>query len=299
MFGNLAPKYVHYIRTTKNERYKKYAIPKPNGKKRIVYEADEHLRYVQYVLLREVFDQVPLPDYLYAFEHNRRAVDMAKVHVGAGMVISWDIKDFFPGITQKKILEVFSDIWPEEKAWLYSELVTRKAFLPQGAVTSPKVANLVTAKTFGPILLDYFTEKCGKFTVYADDITVSFPDVSWDLAYESDKKVQEELAKVGLRLNTRKTKMMPFYKRQYVLGATVNVKTHLPREKRDRLRAAVHNITVRGLEFEARRLGQDPHQLLASIRGKLAWYKQLNPQQADKLLQKLQSIKEVPSTTLP
>jgi RNA-directed DNA polymerase len=62
-----------------------------------------------------------------------------------------DIKDFFHTIKQNELLHVISAIGIGAlPARTLSELCTFKAFVPQGAITSPKVSNIITARTFGP-----------------------------------------------------------------------------------------------------------------------------------------------------
>lgn len=299
MLGGLSKKFVYYIRVTKNVRYKKHAIPKKGGKARIVYEADESLQMVQYQLLTTKLNSLPMPDYLFAFEKGRKARDMAAVNSQKAFVLSWDIKDFFPSIKQKLVLSVLENYYPENEAKLYSELVTYRSFLPQGAVTSPKVANLVSAQTFAPELVAYFEQSGGVYTQYADDITVSFPRVLSPGEIKSHTiEVVKTLKKYGFILNHKKTKAMPFTKRQYVLGAVVNVKVNLPRESRDRLKAAVHGIKVRGVAAEAERFGMSEQQFLASVRGRLNWYKQLNPERGGKLYEQFREYSNDGNTSL-
>ena len=289
----LSNKYLGFMRVTKNTRYRRYKLPKPGGGSRVVYEADEPLRTVQYLILQKELNKIELPDYLYAFEKGRNAREMAEMHVQKSFVLSYDLKDFFGSIKQRLIKEIFCRYFPEEKAVLLSELVCFHNFVPQGTVTAPKVANIVVASTFGPELVEYFKTLNATFTVYADDLTVSFTRLlSPTEVKDITKMIVDTLYKYRLRLNHGKTKVMPFMTRQYVLGATVNVKVNLPRERRDRLKAAVHGLRVRGVEAEAQRFNVTPGELLANIQGRINWYRQLNPERGGRLYEQFQEIKK-------
>ena len=122
-----------------------------------------------------------MPDYLWAFEKGLTIRDMADKHCGKDWVVSLDIKDYFPSIKQRHVLSTLEDFgisgWAGK---LISEIVTYKAKVPQGALTSPKISNMVTATTFGPQVHDLCELLGIVLTVYADDITMSF-DYSEDL----------------------------------------------------------------------------------------------------------------------
>jgi RNA-directed DNA polymerase len=291
MLGGLSKRFVYFIMVSKNTRYTRHRLPKKGGGVREVFEADDALKAVQFQLLTTKLNDIDMPSYLYAFEHGRKARDMAEVNSRKAFVLSWDIKDFFPSIKQMQIFEVLSRFYPEKEARLYSELVTFHSFLPQGAVTSPKIANIVSANTFAPELCSYFQQLGGVYTQYADDITVSFESMLSlrDVANHT-KTVADVLSMHRFRLNRKKTKAMAYTKRQYVLGAVVNAKVNLPREGRDRLKAAVHGVSVRGVAAEAERFNMSEEQFLSSLRGRLNWYKQLNPERGGKLYEQFRSI---------
>ena len=250
----LSNKYLGYMRVTKNQRYKVHKIPKSKGKFRTVYEADKQLKVVQYLILEQELSQIPLPDYLYAFEKGKSVRDMAEVQTRKAFILSWDIKDFFGSIRQKLVQEVLEKYFSKEKAKILSELVCYRSFVPQGTVTAPKIANIITAHTFGPELLEYFNQHGGVLTIYADDITVGFDRLLTPSEVKNYTKiVVDTLYKYRFRVSHQKTKAMPWFRRQYVVGAVVNAKVNLAVENRDRLKAAVHGLKVRGVEAEAAR----------------------------------------------
>jgi RNA-directed DNA polymerase len=216
---------------------------------------------------------------------------MAAQHVGKSIVVSLDLKDFFSSIKQGHLQAVFRHLGVGDKpSRLLSELCTYESFVPQGALTSPKVSNIVSSLTFGPIIEEYCSRRGYTLTIYADDITVSIeegltPENSADLIKELIRFVHRTVHSFGFRVNHKKTKVMRRNTRQFVCGVVVNERTNLQQKERRLLRAIVHNCASNGLEEEARRSGQDPEEFIAHIGGRLNWFLQLNPDAAEKLKQ--------------
>lgn len=206
---------------------------------------------------------------------------MASRHVGKQVVISMDIKDFFHTIKQRHLLEMFQSFGiGEMPARTLSELCTFKAFVPQGAITSPKISNIIAARTFGPTIKAFCDSKNLTLTIYADDITISSTDPNVNFG-EVISAITTIVNINGFRVNTRKTKVMKKHHRQYVCGVVVNEKVNLIRRERLRLRAIVHNVKVNGPEHEAQKNQTTVDNFINVLRGKINWFKQLNKNKAD------------------
>lgn len=279
------------------------------------------MKIAQAVILKHVLNQIKVPEYLWAFEKGRSIPQMAKLHLNKEWVLSLDIKNYFTSIKQVNIMTMLETHGiTDEAARLISEIVTYKFFLPQGAITSPKVSNLFAAFTFGPELESALKEQDIVFTVYADDITFSFDysDGLWMGVKEMYQNVlpaddRLEIPSVGcgkavctlltdmtkkilnrhqLRLNMDKVKVMGPGLRHWVCGVVANEKTNISKQQRSFLRAVIHNITVNGLEAEAAKSGREPGEFLANLKGRVGWYHQLNPERARSMLDTLNSIGE-------
>ena len=247
------------------------------------------MRTVQYRLLTKLFNKLVLPGYVYAFEKNRNIPTMAALHVGKHCVISLDIKDFFTSIKQTRIYETMRRLgFGQPPARTISELCTYKSFVPQGALTSPKISNLVTSVTFGPEVNAYCILNNLTLTIYADDVTVSSSNTEIDAGV-----VIRELSSIiqshGFRINRKKTKVMFHGSRQYVCGAVVNAKVNLMVKERKKIRAIIHNITQNGIEAEAAKTGIEPSKFLNFIRGRVNWFRQLNPVMGEMYFNKLKN----------
>ena len=255
------------------------------------------MRVMQYRILKRILNKINIPNYIYAFEVDKSIPEMARAHVGKKIVISLDIKDFFPSIKQATIQKIFTDLGIAEKpARTLSEICTYKAYVPQGALTSPKISNLVSSVTFGPIIKEYCDNQGLTLSIYADDITVSSTREDLD-AGQVIQFLTDTVSSFGFRINRAKTKVMRSKRRQYVCGVVVNEKTNLLKRERQRLRAVVHNITVNGLEAEAAKNNITAEEFLNQIRGKVNWLYQLNPPLGEKLMNQLRTV-PIPQTTV-
>lgn len=221
---------------------------------------------------------------------------MAEAHVGKGLIVSVDLKDFFTSIKQHHLLNLFKNLgFSEAPAQTLSELCTYKSFVPQGALTSPKVSNLITSSTFGPELKSYCDEKGYTLTVYADDITISCDEdlvkqSGYDAAFKIVSYVSQLVSKFGFKVNREKTKVMRPFQRQYVCGVVVNSKINLQKSERNRLRAIVHNTEIRGVEAEAAVSGLTPDKFVSRVMGQLNWFGQLNSEAGVRLKSKFKQV---------
>jgi RNA-directed DNA polymerase len=262
-------------------------IRKKDGTWRKLHNPDTQMRTVQYRILTKLLNRLTLPEYVYAFEKNRNIPTMAALHVNKYCIISVDIKDFFHSIKQSTLFNIFCRLGIGElPARTLSELCTYKAFVPQGALTSPKVSNLITSVTFGPEINNYCAERNYTLTIYADDVTISTNDRDIN-----PRQVIQEITRIihshEFRINKRKTKVMYHGSRQYVCGAVVNAKVNLIVKERKKLRAIIHNVTKNGIEAEATKSGMEPSKFLNFLRGRVNWFRQLNPIMGQKYFDQL------------
>jgi hypothetical protein len=125
--------------------------------------------------------------------------------------------------------------------------------LPQGAPTSPALANLVCFR-LDRRLAGLAASLGATYTRYVDDLTFS-----GDAAVGRDRFADLVIGIVddeGFRVRAAKTSVTSAGRRQTVLGAVVNVRPTLPRPERDALRALLHNCARHGWRSQTR--GRDP-----------------------------------------
>ncbi len=253
--------------------YKTFPIPKRSGGQRTIESPDDKLKQIQRTILRKLLARLKAHPNVTGFERGHSIVTNANVHVGAEVVIRLDIKDFFGRTSAGRVLDFFRSIgWNQEAAELVTKLTTNNNHLPQGAPTSPRLANLVNYLM--DVRLARLAEKIGAvYTRYADDITFSIPKASTQtsgvFSAQNPKtleklpvaKTAENYSRYAVALAIRTTKLILAdygyklhhkrklhirrnHQRQMVTGLVVNEKVNLPRLTRRRLRAVEHHLAT-------------------------------------------------------
>src|SRR5258708_36650911 len=92
-----------------------------------------------------IFSKVVFPDYLQGSLAGRDYVTNASLHAKKKILICEDVKRFFPSVGAIYIEQVWRDClgFAPDVARLLTKLTTKGGYLPQGAITSSFLANLV------------------------------------------------------------------------------------------------------------------------------------------------------------
>lgn len=225
--------------------YREAWIPKRSGGKRRLLVPDVETKRLQRRILCRLLAKLRAHDASRGFERGRSIVDNAAPHVGAAVVVRFDVVDFFPTTKSTRIEAYFRRIgWNRVAAQWLTRLTTHEGGLPQGAPTSPRLSSLVN---FG---LDerfarYARRKRGQYTRYADDLTFSFPRDKGRRVRGLAQRVKRVLRTHGYELHTRKKwSVRRRSQRQVVTGLVVNERVQLPRSRRRWLRAVKHRFEI-------------------------------------------------------
>jgi RNA-directed DNA polymerase len=215
--------------------------------------------------------------------------------VGRRVVVRVDLEDFFAGVTAARVFGIFracgyaegvahvltglctNAVPPEQSVPGHWRLSRRLAapHLPQGAPTSPALANLA-AFALDRRLAGLATAVGAAYTRYADDLVFSS-----DTFLRTPVAAIAEIARAeGFRVNVAKTRVMGRGRRQTVTGVVVNERPNVPRADYERLKATLHRAALDGPA------GLDPTVLL----GRIAWVESLNPTRGAKLRQTFAQI---------
>ncbi|WP_432541547.1 reverse transcriptase family protein [Kineococcus sp. SYSU DK002] len=241
------------------------------GAPRLLEVPRPRLVALQRRVLREVLDRFEVHDAVHGFTAGRSALTGAREHVGARTVVRFDLEGFFASVPASAVHGCFrSTGYPEPVAHLLTGLVTHvtpwrdlrtmpdggspeerfrlrrnlsRAHLPQGAPTSPALANLC-ARGLDRRLAGLARSVGATFTRYADDLTFSSPT-----GLHPDRlrrAVEAVVTDEGFTLNPAKTRVRGAGSRQVVTGLVVNERPNVPREEFDRLKAVLHNCVQHG-----------------------------------------------------
>jgi retron-type reverse transcriptase len=128
--------------------------------------------------------------------------------------------------------------YPAKAASLLASLCCLDEILPQGAPTSPALANLIFTPIDGEIAA--LAAKAGLvYTRYADDLSFSALE---PITEEFRRRVAQIIRAAGFQINPNKSRLMGPKCCRQVTGLTVNERLSIPREKRRQLRAWFHSV---------------------------------------------------------
>ncbi len=278
---------------TINTQYITYVIRKSDGvSKRIIDAPQTDLKTMQSNFLNNVLYKFRPHNFAHGFVVGKSPKTNAISHVGAKSLIKLDIKNFFNSIHEARVLSLIDSMGSslikrklidtpitESQKELLARLVTFKHRLPQGAPTSPTLANLAAYK------MDKILEGVSKkfkvvITRYADDITISskvkLPKATVGRIIT---EVTQAARVINLTINTKKTKVRTAAARLQVTGVVVNSKPNIPQNDYRLMRAKVHNH-VTGKTVLAK-------EELESLRGQIEWLRSINPARGQQLIAQL------------
>ncbi len=305
----------HLERSVSDDRLRHYRyhwLRKPTGGLRLIEEPKPLLKHFQRVVLREVLDRIPVHAAAHGFRRGHSGLTYAAGHVGQRIVIHLDLEDFFTSIEAGRVYGIFRRCgYPEPVAHLLTGLstnsISRRAWaeaprpadaamlpgyrrlgrrlaqshLPQGAPTSPAIANLAAFRL--DRRLSALAGALGMtYTRYADDLALSSPRRHTADELSATIKLITRIATAeGFRINPTKTSIRRAGQRQQLAGIVVNERPNVNRREYERLKATLHNAARFGPTSQNR--GHHP-QFRAQLLGRISWVRQVHPERGDRLL---------------
>lgn len=243
--------------------YIAFPIPKATGGQRTITAPRAILRRVQRRILHDLLAKLPVHDACHGFVPGRSIRTNAAPHQGARLLIKLDVKDFFPTIHYRRVAGLFQRLgYPSDVAKDLAGLCTHRSklpdgrvlwpgVLPQGAPTSPMLANLLCGR-LDARLSKLATKLGGVYTRYADDLTFSFQAPPSKGIGRFTWWVDQILQQEGFLQNTAKRRILRPHQQQRVTGIVVNTCLSIPRKARRTFRALLHNCRLHGLASQAR-----------------------------------------------
>lgn len=226
--------------STKKDWYTVHRIPKRSGGFRILEEPADWLKETQQDILRNILSQYGANDCCFGGVKGRNIADATMIHVRSPVKLKMDISDFFPSVTYDMVINslIKHDNMPLDEAEKIAFLCTNnKGALPQGACTSPYLANLAADKMCAA--LDHISDRMGlKFTIYVDDLIFSGDEPEKIIPI-----VMDVCKRYGFTIKKKKTAILKY--KQEVLGLCVTPDLPHPRlnkPTRRRLRGLLFSI---------------------------------------------------------
>ncbi len=286
--------------------------PKKSGPPRLIESPKPRLKAIQRRILRGILDEVPVHDCAHGFVAGRSCLSSARVHAGEAVVAAVDLKDFFPRTPRRRVHGIFRSLgYPWAVARLLTGLcssstppsvfmappedrrhdwLTRKLYesphLPQGAPTSPALANLA-AWQLDARLHGLAKSVDANYTRYADDLAFSGDERFARRIKPFLAAVEDIAAAEGYALNHHKTRIMRRGGCQRVTGLVVNDHLNVARAAYDRLKATLHNCARNGPQAENRANLPD---FRAHLEGRVVWVENVNRSRGERLRRMFEEI---------
>lgn len=272
--------------------YHQFEIAKGNGKSRIINAPDKRLKYLQ----RKI---APLLDQLYrvrnpvhGFVVGKSVKTNALAHLRKRFVLNIDLKDFFPTITENRIIGVLETLGIDSRvASIIGRLCCHNACLPQGAPTSPVLSNMICFRLDKELLAFAKASRC-IYTRYADDITLSSHQpmtALFEAVPPSGHFAPDLLAPAfrniivtnGFSINPDKAHYADRHSRRTVTGLKINELLNVDRRYVRNIRAALYSVETLGRKaaqekFESSHGGKSD--LSKHLEGKITWLRHIRGQ---------------------
>jgi RNA-directed DNA polymerase len=307
-------------RTVEREQLRNYrylAAPRRGAMPRLIEAPKLRLKEVQRWILHEILGKVPPHPAAQGFVPGRSAVTHAALHTGQRAVLRLDLKDFFASIPAGRIYRIWSAlgyqrsvahiltglttnavpvaVWPRLAAATNPHAVQARfslgrqlatPHLPQGAPTSPALANLAAFRLDRRLAgLAHATGL--RYSRYADDLTFSGSARLIRRRSQFEAVAHAIIRAEGFQLNGNKTVSQAAGGRQTVCGVVVNARTNVRRTDYDELRAILHNAARMGPATQNRGQAED---FRAHLLGRISWVQSLNPARGQRLLELFAAI---------
>jgi hypothetical protein len=223
-------------------RYRELRISKRTGGLRTLHAPDPPTLVLQRRIHRRLLAKLPVHDAAHGFERGRSIVTNAAPHAARPVILKLDLADFFGRTRASRVRRYWRVLgWDKEAAAILTRLTTLDGGLPQGAPTSPRIANLVNVR-LDARLAGIARTLGATYTRYADDLTFSFPEDDGDRVRDLLRVVRRILwheARYEIQ-RAKRLQVRRSWERQLITGLVVNQRPRLPRETRRWLRAVEH-----------------------------------------------------------
>jgi RNA-directed DNA polymerase len=241
----------------------------PPTKLRPIDNPREQLSLAQRRIYRRLLKPICFPEHILGAVPKRSVRDNAMRHLdSATVLVTLDIRQCFPSVTNTHVYSVWRQLLDcsTPVASLLTRLTTFRRRLPQGAATSPFLANLFIWMVDEPI-----RRRCEElgvaYSTWIDDLAFS-----GDRAREMIQVAASVLGAQGLRLKRDKIKIMGPTAIKLLTGTRLGgQQVRAPKEKLSRVRSGIHKLRT-GLVT-----GQDEEKYIRGLVAQLRFIHQLCP----------------------
>jgi len=262
----------NYVPFQQGKSQKPHSSKPVSPKLRHIDNPKDDLKRVQKKILRRLLEPVELPDYFFGAVPKRSVGCHAKRHLGATTIVKMDIESYYPNITARHVYKVWTAVLgcSPEIAALLTKLTTCNFYLPQGAPTSPALANLLLTSFYDPVV-KICVDLGVTTTVWVDDLTFSGPRVR-----EVIEPARQTFAANGLKISRQKLEILGPRDAKHVTGPRLGLEAlRASSETLSDIRAGLFHL--RCGRFTAKGKAKD----VQSLQGKIAYVRSICPADAE------------------
>jgi hypothetical protein len=288
-------------------------IKKRSGRFRLIESPKSQLKAVQRLILQDILCRIPLHPAAHGFRKKRSVITFVRAHTNRTCCLRMDLKDFFPSVRGNRVRGLFRSIgFSHEVARTLALLTTTSthrhvvdqqrpvghhqpfrlsrlylpSHLPQGAPTSPAIANALAYK-LDARLAGLANSAGANYSRYADDLLFSGGRSFAKQAERFAATVAEIAIDEGFEVNYRKTQVQMASQRQHAAGIVLNQYPNIRRDDYDRLKATLFNSVKRG---PASQNHDQIDNFAEHLSGRINWFEQVNPSRGRKLRDLFKSV---------
>lgn len=236
----------------------------------------KQLKEIQRRIVDRILVASELPDYMFGAVSGKSVALHASKHVReqAFTIVRLDIKSFYPNITCQHVYNVWHKVLrcSPPVARVLTKLTTHNYRLPQGAPTSPAIANLLLASILAPI--HGLAQKSGlTITTWVDDIVISGKE-----SRSLMESIRGTIAAHGFKIAPAKRVILGPRSEKEVTGVRLGrLGPRATRRKMSELRAAIFRLSCGQVAID------DMQKYSANLRGRIAHVASVCKADGDKL----------------
>lgn len=263
---------IEKLSETAKKFYSPYEKKKP--KPRRIANPQGFLKAVQRRINKRILNKYPFPNYIIGGVKGKDPLEHPFLHIKKQVVITIDVKDCFPSITNSRIFKIWKDrlSCSPTVARLMTKLTTFEGKLPLGSPTSGSLANLA--------LMDC-VEKTKKI---AEEHQLGLSQYIDDQAISGDRlpegfvsQIIREFSREGFTINRKKICVMRSGRKQQVTKKNVNQTLSIPRTTRS-------DVVTDLKKLEASLPDQEGYpKLFNRVNGRITSLQRLHPELSERL----------------
>ncbi|MEZ6043425.1 MAG: reverse transcriptase family protein [Planctomycetaceae bacterium] len=289
-------------------------VEKRRSGRRLIESPKPGLRQMQRRLLNECLRHLPVHDAAHGFCKGRSVDTFVQSHTGRQVVLRMDLQNYFPSLRPFRLMRLLMLAgYPEVVARTLSNLCTnttpssvlrdyssisltnsdrhlmvllRQPHFPQGAPTSPLIANLLSYRL--DARLQGLAQSAGiHYSRYADDLLFSGDERFRRCVKQFRIHVAAIVIAEGLNVNHRKSRIMLQSRQQRATGLVLNQHPAVSRRDFDLLKAILHNCIRFGPQTQ-NHSGIDNFRM--HLLGRIQHMARYHPSRAQKLMHSFEQI---------